>query len=252
MNLTHNDKVEDEDDIFCVRRVLTQFRGIQPRVDDHLGKGRVQTKKCKIENDHHGGVCAVAVQLVVDVLEVDGLDLEELGRVVQDGEGDDGEDVAQAVAHVALLEGEADREKALDGDGDDSVDAAGEGDVDDRQDVGGDVGKQPGEVGVREAVGDNKRLVSRGKHTDRVKSKGQALNPNQIYREGKQFCGISQTYKKELPPKKSNLIATICCFHLSTLICNPSFLFSPQFPNNCLVRRTDCATWAGNTAGECR
>ena len=213
---------------------------------------RVQTRKCKTENDHHGGVCAVAVQLVVDVLEVDGLDLEELGRVVQDGEGDDGEDVAQAVAHVALLEGEADREEALDGDGDDGVDAAGEGDVDDRQDVGGDVGQQPGEVGVREAVRDNKRLVSRGKHTDRVKSKGQALNPNQIYREGKQVCGISQTYKKELPPKKSNLIATICCFHLSTLICNPSFLFSPQFPNNCLVRRTDCATWAGNTAGECR
>ena len=100
-------------------------------------------KRCKIENDHRGGVRAVAVQLVVDVLEVDGLDLEELGCVVQDGEGDNGEDVAQAVAHVALLEGEADREEALDGDGDNSVDAAGEGDMDDRQDVGGDVGQQP-------------------------------------------------------------------------------------------------------------
>ena len=85
------------------------------------------------------------------MFQVDRLDLKELGGVVQDGEGDDGEDVAKTIAHVALLEGEADGEEPLDGDGDDGVDAAGEGDVDDGQDVGGDVGEQPGEVGIREA-----------------------------------------------------------------------------------------------------
>ena len=104
-----------------------------------------------VKKDHRGSVRPVDVHLPVLVLQVNGLDLKELGRVVQDGEGDDGEDVAQAVAHVALLEGEADREEALDGDGDDGVDAAGEGDVDDGEDVGGDVGQEPGEIGVGEA-----------------------------------------------------------------------------------------------------
>ena len=85
------------------------------------------------------------------MLQVDRLDLKELGRVVQDGEGDDGEDVAEAIAHVALLEGEADGEEPLDGDGDDGVDAAGEGDVDDGEDVGGDVGQEPGEIRIGEA-----------------------------------------------------------------------------------------------------
>ena len=134
INLTHYDKVEDEDDVLCVRGILTQVRGIQPWVDDH-----------------RGNVCPIDIQLVVRVFQVDRLDLKELGGVVQDGEGDDGEDVAKTIAHVALLEGEADGEEPLDGDGDDGVDAAGEGDVDDGQDVGGDVGEQPGEVGIREA-----------------------------------------------------------------------------------------------------
>ena len=103
------------------------------------------------EDIHRGSVCPIAVQLVVCVLQVDRLDLKELGRVVQDGEGDDGEDVAKAVAHVALLEGKADCEEPLDGNSNDGVDAAGEGDVDDREDVGGDVGQQPGEIRIREA-----------------------------------------------------------------------------------------------------
>lgn len=85
------------------------------------------------------------------MLQVDRLDLKELGRIVQDRESDDGEDVAEAIAHVALLEGEADGEEPLDGDGDDGVDAAGEGDVDDGEDVGGDVGEQPGEIRIGEA-----------------------------------------------------------------------------------------------------
>ena len=86
------------------------------------------------------------------MFQVDRLDLKELGGVVQDGEGDDGEDVAKTVAHVTLLEGEADGEEPLDGDGDDGVDAAGEGDVDDGEDVGGDVGEQPGEIRIGEAA----------------------------------------------------------------------------------------------------
>ena len=126
--------------IFCVGRVLTQLGCIQPWVDDHLYEGEKSRHWIQCEDYHRGNVCPVAVQLVVRVLQVDRLDLKELGRVVQDGEGDDGEDVAEAVAHVALLEGEADGEEPLDGDGDDGVDAAGEGDVDDGEDVGGDVG----------------------------------------------------------------------------------------------------------------
>ena len=107
--------------------------------------------RMECEDNHRGNVRPVAVQLVVCVLQVDSLNLKELGRVVQDGERDDGEDVAQTVAHVALLEGEADGEEPLDGDGDDGVDAAGEGDVDDGEDVGGDVRQQPGEIRIREA-----------------------------------------------------------------------------------------------------
>ena len=104
-----------------------------------------------MKKDHRGSVRPVDVHLPVLVLQVNGLDLKELGRVVQDGEGDDGEDVAEPVAHVTLLEREADREEPLDGDGDDGVDAAGEGDVDDGEDVGGDVGQEPGEIGIGEA-----------------------------------------------------------------------------------------------------
>ena len=72
--------------------------------------------------------------------------LEELDEVVADTEEDDGDDVAQTVHHVALGEGEADGHEPLRGHGHHAVHAARQGDVDDRDHVGRDEGRDPDHV----------------------------------------------------------------------------------------------------------
>ena len=85
--LTHYYEVEDEHYIFWVLGVLPKLCWTEPGVGDH--------DRC---------VGAVLVKHPLLGLDVNGLDLEELDDVVEDGEGDDGEDVAETVAHVAMLE----------------------------------------------------------------------------------------------------------------------------------------------------
>ena len=96
--LTHNDKVENKDHIGRVSRMASQFSSVQPGI-----------------GDRHGGVRPVLIQDPLLRLNVDCLDLEELDDVVEEGEGDDGEDVAESVAHVALLERQAHCYKPLNG-----------------------------------------------------------------------------------------------------------------------------------------
>ena len=67
----------------------------------------------------------------------------ELDEVVEDTEENNGDDVAEATAHVALGEGEADGDEPLEGDGHHAVDAPRQGDVDDGEGVGRDVGVYP-------------------------------------------------------------------------------------------------------------
>ena len=69
--------------------------------------------------------------------------LKELDKVVGDREEDDGDDVAEAVAHAALGEGEADCHEALQSHGHHAVHAASQGDVDDGDGEGGEVGQDP-------------------------------------------------------------------------------------------------------------
>ena len=94
--LTHDDKVENEDDILRVLGVPPEVGGVEPGVDDQLG-----------------GVRAVGVNRPLLVLQVDGLDLEQLDHVVEDREDDDGDNVAKTIVHLALLEGEANRDEPL-------------------------------------------------------------------------------------------------------------------------------------------
>jgi hypothetical protein len=54
------------------------------------------------------------------------------------------------VPYLALPEGVADGHESLQGDGDDAVDAAGEGDVDEGEGEGGEVGQQPDVEGLGE------------------------------------------------------------------------------------------------------
>ena len=63
--------------------------------------------------DRHRRVRPVLIQNPLVRLNVDCLNLEELDDVIEEREGDDGEDVAEAVAHVALLEWQAHRHKPL-------------------------------------------------------------------------------------------------------------------------------------------
>ena len=94
--LTHNDKVENKDHIGRVSRMASQFGGVQPGIGD-----------C------HGHVRPVLIQDPLLRLNVDCLNLKELDDVIKEGEGDDWEDVTEAVAHVALLEWQAHRHKPL-------------------------------------------------------------------------------------------------------------------------------------------
>ena len=76
--------------------MLPQLGGVEPGVGDHRGE-----------------VGPVGVERPLLGVQVDGLYLEELDDVVETGEGDDGEDVAEAIPHLALLEGEADCDAPL-------------------------------------------------------------------------------------------------------------------------------------------
>ena len=69
--------------------------------------------------------------------------LEEFHEVVEDAEENNGDDVPESSAHVALREGEADRDEPLQRHGDHAVDASRQRDVDDGDRVGRDERDHP-------------------------------------------------------------------------------------------------------------
>ena len=103
-SLTHHYKVGHEHDILLVQGVLPQLGGIVHRVE---GQG--------------GYVGPILRPLPLLDGQVERLNLPELAEVVADAEQEDGQDVAEAPAHGALREGEADRDEALRGHGEDAV-----------------------------------------------------------------------------------------------------------------------------------
>ena len=125
-SLTHHDEVQYEHDVLLVHGVLPQLRGVVDRVDGQSG--------------HVGPVVLHDPLLVGYVI---GFDLPELAEVVSDAEQKDGQDVAEAPAHGALREREADGDEPLRGHGQDAVHAAGQGDVDDGDCVGRQQGQHP-------------------------------------------------------------------------------------------------------------
>ena len=102
-----------------------ESRGVH--VDDD-----VEVVQPQIRGRGHGVGCVG----VVAGVDGDELDLEELGDVEDDGEGDDGEEVAgdpapgvDALAAVVVLDGPPDGAVALEGEGDGGVDGAAEDEV---------------------------------------------------------------------------------------------------------------------------
>ena len=76
--------------------MLPQLGGVEPGVGHHRRE-----------------VGSVGIKRPLLGVQVDGLYLEELDNVVEAGEDDDGEDVAEAIPHLALLEREADCDEPL-------------------------------------------------------------------------------------------------------------------------------------------
>ena len=104
---THYNEIEDKDNIFWIGRISAQCCGIEPRVDHSSWY-----------------VCSIVEGDPFFMGQVDSLYLKKLDQVVEDREHDNGDDVAETIPHLALLEREADGKEPLDSHRDNTVDTA--------------------------------------------------------------------------------------------------------------------------------